>query len=331
MAKVEKENNQVGIKPEAIEVTIEEGSSIKTDPDFVTLKEVKAHSKAVKGAKARKSRVISEAVKQSKKKEAEQAARAAEKVMQASSKIEDAKVVGTTKDGETIYEAEIVSETSKTETEKDAPAEEQTDDSRTLAKTGTGIDMEFFAKFRDEQKNYLSMMVKASVEAKSFKSKVYGGLVQEWADATADFIERVVMVTLDIKWIKAYSEVFKTFSESKDPLKDILNTEEADGIAPFDVDVTLFNTTASRASEATLKMYTKLDEVTFSTDAIDERIKAFFKLAKENTLQLMLDGPKGCEIGFRDLDGNIYDQYKKPFVPKAEETKEDEEEKTTVA
>lgn len=205
---------------------------------------------------------------------------------------------------------------------------------------------EKISTFRDKCKADLSIMVKIAVAAKSFKSKVYGGMILEWADSTADFIERVLMQSVDIAFIDKYlkaidafhkekgeagnndkrfssqinenvivaaSKLFKGTEEESESFNLMLSTKKVNAV-PFDIDERIYSLAGERVTVATSKLFKEIEAETFDSDSFDDRAKTFFKWAEENTLFLMTDGPKGCKIGYRDCDGNIYDQHKKLFA-----------------
>lgn len=337
MANVEDKNNTaVGIKPEAVEVVnvkIEgENPNLKPDDDFISVKTFRSSSSTAQ-SKRRKNKRINAAIEAAKKKQEkaaeEKKQKDAEPVEETNNvSIEDVPVVGKTKDGQDILEGVIVSETSKEEIKKEAEEKKEEPKAETSDAKGkdvvvapTGINKsEKIVKFREKCKADLSAVVQMSIQAKSFKSKVYGGMIIEWADSAADIIEQVLLKTVDLKFIDTYNKYSEGIDNSKGDEFDMILRPKVkyDPKAPFDIDEIEFKRIADRAFEANRKLYQTIEDETFSIDTFEERFETFLGWAKENPLLLMMDGPEGCKVGYRDMDGNIYNTKKEPFVPKAD-------------
>lgn len=303
MSKI-KEENQVGINPDVIEVKITgENPDLKVADDFIVLKDVNSIRKT--------SDKNSKAFKKAQKRKAKEAAKSkGDKSKSKIPHIDDVKVVGHTKDGSEIYEGEVIG--AVTEKTKDGKEEIKFVNLPTDGKECEADKK--ISMFRDKCKADLSVMVKLAAAAKSFKSKVYGKMILEWADSSADFIERVLMQTVDIAFLDKYCKAIDAFHKEKSESFDLMLSAKKIDVVPFDIDKRIYSLAGERVLDATSKLFKVIEEETFVSDTFEERTKTFFKWAEENTLFLMTDGPKGCKIGFRDCDGNIYDQHKKLFT-----------------
>lgn len=306
-------NEKIGITPEAVEVKIEGANpNLDTSNDFIALGSFRDQQKTRKNKINRAAEKIASGTTGTKKDKKKNKGNGKNDKPAA-----EPKVVGHTKDGDEILEGEfkpVDSDKSSTKAED-----------KTLDVVRKDLP-DMVAKFRKAVKGDLSNFVKMASESLSFKSRVYGGLIREFADANADFFERVLLETVDTKFIEAFAGTVGALQNEKS-MREVINgldsvTEEID-IRPNDIDKVEYERAYKRTVAATKALFIEIRNTTFETDSFTDRFVQFTKWAKENEMFFMTDGPEGCQCGYRDCDGNIYDVDKKLYDPKAKDKAKD--------
>lgn len=293
-----KKDQKIGITPETVEVKIEgENIDLNTSEGFITLNSIKgAVNKAnpatvnASGNKGKKKKKVSNPEVQT---------------------AEEPKVVGHTKDGEEILEGEF-----KPVDSAGAPKTPKSNVPDVTRKDLPKMVADFRNALKGDLKNFVAM-ANASL---SFKSRVYGALIREFADSQADFMERVLLETNDIKYIESFKFAVGAFTDENN-MRAILNSldtmKDDIDIRPNDIDKVEYERSYKRAVAGTKALFLEIKKETFEVDCFADRFAQFLTWAKNNEMFFITDGPEGCECGYRDCDGNLYDVSKKLYDPKA--------------
>lgn len=296
-----KKEEIVGVTPDAVEVddniVLEDSrENPETQPgdDYIVLNKVRARAKE----KAAKLDPQYHSKTQAVANETSIVAETAKAVETTPEPEEEPEIVGHTADGSVIFEAKYTEpdkkpEEAKTATDDNASTGKSTDEvipdvTRALPK----VVVDFRAELAKTRKTMVEMA------GMTYKSKVYGHMVVESAESMADFIDRVLTQTSDVKFIAKAVEGMIINPSLKDP--EIFDkVERYDfGYRPNDVEKDLWDTCFQRSVKAMQTMFTEIRKETFETDVPQHRVAMFIKWALDNTLFFTTDGPEGHEVGY---------------------------------